>query len=388
MKRTGILTEIWLLLFLIYGKECMSQIQNKVCDTIPYELIHNKIIIPVTVNGVKTKYIVDTGGRTGTTYDIALEMQATAAGYMRVSDVNGQGQNYQEAYVSNVSIGNSYQIKKLKTMVLPKDPFFTYLGVAGILSGDAFAQSVITFDSRNRIMVINYPYRPERLKITDGIPLQDETEYHSFITVKQGEQAIKVLFDTGAEGFLLYSMKDYNRLADISGIKEINHANGIVSAGLTGLGDPVEIKKLNIPSIRITNKEFTNVGCTTSIMNETILGIDLLKYGKVIIDYMRKRFFFLPFDNEKTDMGGAPTLWNVSILPRNERFEITTIWDSMKDRVSFGDQVININGTSLKNCPMSQISVEEIMNAIPKDTGYIIVKKDNMEKKIEIKKER
>lgn len=58
-----------------------------------------------------------------TMYDIALEMQANAAGYTRISDVNGQGQNYQEAYVSNVSIGNSYQIKLLKTMVLPKDPF-------------------------------------------------------------------------------------------------------------------------------------------------------------------------------------------------------------------------------------------------------------------------
>ena len=119
MKRAEILTGLWLLMFLIYGKECMSQIQNKVCDTIPYELVHNKIIIPVTINGVKTKYIVDTGGKTGTMYDIALEMQANAAGYTRISDVNGQGQNYQEAYVSNVSIGNSYQIKLLKTMVLP-----------------------------------------------------------------------------------------------------------------------------------------------------------------------------------------------------------------------------------------------------------------------------
>ena len=37
----------------------------------PHELVHNKIIIPVTINGVKTKYIVDTGGKTGTMYDIA-----------------------------------------------------------------------------------------------------------------------------------------------------------------------------------------------------------------------------------------------------------------------------------------------------------------------------
>lgn len=44
----------------------VAQIQNKVCDTIPYEFIQEKIIIPVTVNGVNVKYIVDTGGRTGT----------------------------------------------------------------------------------------------------------------------------------------------------------------------------------------------------------------------------------------------------------------------------------------------------------------------------------
>ena len=37
----------------------MSQIQNKVCDTIPYELVHNKIIIPVTINGVMPVQIVD-----------------------------------------------------------------------------------------------------------------------------------------------------------------------------------------------------------------------------------------------------------------------------------------------------------------------------------------
>ena len=32
-------------------------------------------------------------------YDAATEMKATAAGYMRISDVNAQGSNYQEAHV-------------------------------------------------------------------------------------------------------------------------------------------------------------------------------------------------------------------------------------------------------------------------------------------------
>lgn len=388
MNRTLILACLWLVLFLTYGEGCMSQISNKICDTIPYELVHNKIIIPVTANGIETKYIVDTGGKTGTTYDVALKMQVTAAGYTRVSDVNGQGQNYQEAYIPHVSIGRNYQIHSLKTMVLPKDPFFTELGVAGILGGDAFAQSVVTFDSRSQIMVVNYPYRPERLKVTDGLPLLDDTGHHSFITVRQGEHPLKVLFDTGVEGFLLYSMQDYDRLNGASDIQTANRAHGIVSAGLTGLGSPVEIKKVNIPSIRIMDKEFTDVGSTTSIMSESIIGVDLLKYGKVVIDYMRKRFYFLPFEKEPTRMDGAPALWNVSILPRNERFEVTTIWDSMKETVSFGDQVVNINGTPLKECPMSQSAIEEIMNAIPGETGYVIVRKDNREEKVEIRKEK
>lgn len=386
MRIKGMSVLVCLLIFLGCGQNLAAQIQNKVCDTIHYEFIKDKIIIPVSVNGVAVKYIVDTGGRTGTVYDAAREMKATAAGYMRISDVNAQGSNFQEAMVQHVTIGHSYKVGSLKTMVLPKNPFFTDLGVVGILGGDAFAQSVVTFDSRSQIMVINYPYRPERLKVTDGIPLLDDSEHHAFIHVGLGEHELRVLFDTGADGFLLYSTDDCNRLSDAS--QTTNRGNGIVAAGITGLGKPVDIRKVVVPAVSIMGKKFTNVGSTTTVMNGTIIGVDLLQYGKVIIDYMRKRFYFFPFDAGETDMGGAPALWNVSILPRNERFEITTVWESMKDKLSFGDQVVNINGTSLDGCPMSQFAVESIMNAIPGDTGFIIVKKDGKERKIEIRKEK
>ena len=62
-------------------------------------------------------------------------------------------------------------------------------------------------------------------------------------------------------------------------------------------------------------------------IRDSIIGVDLLEYGKVIIDYMRRRFYFFPFEEGKTDMGGAPALWNVSILPRNDRFEKMCIRD-------------------------------------------------------------
>lgn len=152
MKRRGIRIGLGLLLFLNCGQEAVAQARNRVCDTIPYEFIQDKIIIPATVNGIQVKYIVDTGGRTGTEYDVATEMKATAAGYMRISDVNAQTANYQEAHIQNFSIGQNYKVEQLKTMILPKNPFFTGLGVVGILGGDAFAQSVVTFDSSLQIV--------------------------------------------------------------------------------------------------------------------------------------------------------------------------------------------------------------------------------------------
>ena len=42
----------------------VTKSKNKVLhDTIPYELVHNKIIIPVQSTALKQKYIVDTGGK-------------------------------------------------------------------------------------------------------------------------------------------------------------------------------------------------------------------------------------------------------------------------------------------------------------------------------------
>ena len=49
-----------------------QQSSHRVCDTIRYEFVEGKIIIPVIVNGLKVKYIVDTGGQTGTDWEHIL----------------------------------------------------------------------------------------------------------------------------------------------------------------------------------------------------------------------------------------------------------------------------------------------------------------------------
>ena len=71
-------------IFLLIGLSCYctghSQIQNRICDTIPYEIRYNRLIIPVEVNGIKNRYIIDTGGQTATVASIAVKVDAQAQG--------------------------------------------------------------------------------------------------------------------------------------------------------------------------------------------------------------------------------------------------------------------------------------------------------------------
>ena len=365
-----------------------QQPAKRVCDTIHYEFIQDKIVIPVIVNGVKVKYIVDTGGQTGTDWEHVKAMGGVATGASNaISDHNDKKQLYQMAKVKNVQLSPNYMLAEMKTMVLPVIGSFKSIGVVGILGGDAFAQSVVTFDAREQIMVINYPYRPDRLKITDGVEMFPGSTHHSIINMNLGGVEKRVLFDTGADGFLLLTADDFKDIEDAGRGKKTAHGFGINGVGLEGLSKPVEMSKVNVKEVTVLDKKFTNAGSVISDKSTTIVGVDLLEYGKVVIDYMRNRFYFFPFDSEIADLGGAPKTWNVSILPANERFEITTVWDSMKDVVTFGDQVININGTDITGFPMSQPAVDSVMNAIRSDVGYIVVLKDGKKEKIEIRRE-
>ena len=353
-----------------------QQPAKRVCDTIHYEFIQDKIVIPVIVNGVKVKYIVDTGGQTGTDWEHVKAMGGVATGASNaISDHNDKKQLYQMAKVKNVQLSPNYMLAEMKTMVLPVIGSFKSIGVVGILGGDAFAQSVVTFDAREQIMVINYPYRPDRLKITDGVEMFPGSTHHSIINMNLGGVEKRVLFDTGADGFLLLTADDFKDIEDAGRGEKTAHGFGINGVGLEGLSKPVEMSKVNVKEVTVLDKKFTNAGSVISDKSTTIVGVDLLEYGKVA------------FDSEIADLGGAPKTWNVSILPANERFEITTVWDSMKDVVTFGDQVININGTDITGFPMSQPAVDSVMNAIRSDVGYIVVLKDGKKEKIEIRRE-
>lgn len=365
------------------------QVSRRVCDTIHYEYIHDKIIIPVTVNGVTVKYIVDTGGQTGTVRENAVEMKAMSGiGARGVSDVNGMNLSYDEAILKDVQLSPNYKLTQMKSIVFPSNGFFRDLGVAGILGSDAFAQAVITFDARAKIMIINYPYRPDGLKITEGVPFYPGNTNHPIVDVDFGGTTKRILFDTGANGLLSLSADDYAGLKDRVANKLLATAFGISSIGIGGfdIKNATEIDKVHFEEMNFVGKNFANIESVTVKMGMSLIGVDMLKYGKVVIDYMRNRFYFFPYDEKTEDQGESLKTWNVGILPVKDHFEITLVWDSMKGKVELGDQVIRVNGKDLSELQPSQLEIDALLDAVEGDSTEIIVLKEGKEKKIEISK--
>jgi len=385
-------TRIFLLFVLLLSLSVEVYAQRatrRICDTIHYEFVHDKIIIPVVVNGVKVKYIVDTGGQTGTMRENAVEMKAVGGmGSRGIGDVNGMKMSYDEAILSNVELSPNYKLAQIKSLIFPANGFFRDLGVVGILGSDAFGQAVITFDAREQIMVINYPYRPSGLKITDGVPCIPGSTIRPVVDVDFGGVTKPVLFDTGASGLLSLFVGDYEALKNTGGNQLLAKAFGVNVIGIGGFDvkNAAKVAKVRFDNVNFVGKKFTNLECVTLKNGGSLFGVDMLKYGKVMIDYIRGRFYFFPYDDKVEDSRGNLKIWNVGILPVKGHFEITLVWDSMKDQVELGDQVIRINGKDLAELKQSQLEIDALLDAVEGDSTEIVILKDGKEKKVEISK--
>ncbi len=67
-------------------------------------------------------------------------------------------------------------------------------------------------------------------------------------------------------------------------------------------------------------------------------------------------------------------------------FEVTIVWDNLKDQLEFGDRVVNINGKNLSSVAQSQLEIDALLDAIEGDSAYIIILKEGRERKVEIKR--
>ncbi len=166
----------------------------------------------------------------------------------------------------------------------------------------------------------------------------------------------QVYVDTGMSGFYDLS-NNHLKIFQKDAVFTINsEASGSLGTGLFGSENESTYYQLVIPKIEINNTLFNDITVQTTNDINSRIGSGILLYGNLTIDYINKRFYYESFQNninlKEPSFGFSPTLIDNKLV-------IGLVWDDhLKDKITYGDQIVEINGKNVLNANVCDLSVE------------------------------
>ncbi|SNT05293.1 hypothetical protein SAMN05421640_2178 [Ekhidna lutea] len=310
---------------------CSSQTENtQEPESVLFQLVDNRPYIEIEVNGVKGKFIVDTGGVHGMNTDFA-EKAGVKKG--RSFMIQGGGDGEQEAWYGEKAefhiVGTSIKTLSDSPIILNLNPIRDSLSIPfadGVLGLNLFQEYDLSINYPNRqITFYEKGHHP-----TDGYEVVPFEFYRNQIPmIKMEIDGVEGDFtvDTGDRSMLTTFSAFYNSL-DTSD-KELSELR---RTGY-GVGGPVMAREYVLPSVKISDElQFRSVktrvpdhsaGAWARSTHAGNLGSGILKNYEVIFDY----------DKQEMLLKKPPTLSIKEFTYRAANFDSTTQW--YLDRLPF-----------------------------------------------------
>ena len=327
--------------------------------TIPYRMVGEKMIIEMKVNGTARPFIFDTGGRTALTTQACQALQMAATDSAKVTDVNNVESYYKTTRIENLTTPDHViNFKNAPSLVIDEVKGWECFGVDGIIGSDLFANTIVTIDSQAKNIIVTSAEKPSTVSLRKmlnftkggGMPI---------VSIQIAPVSnINVLFDTGSPSLLSLIESVFEKIKLEASMEVVSEGYGEGSIGVSGQADKASSYRVRIPLLSVGATKFRNVTTSTNNHPYTLLGVKLLQYGKVTIDYPRGRFYFEAFqpDNEINNQGN-----NFDLTVKDGDLFVSTVWSSTKGKIAVGDKVVKINGKPAKKYDFC----ESILNGIP-----------------------
>ena len=376
--------------------------QKKYLQKIPYKIIgEHLIVVPVTINGKTYNFLFDTGSSFTISDKLFKELNLPIIDQKGVMDAEGS-------------------IKEMRFILLPllqlqKITFINTLGfvnheetydsvnlfecfeIDGIIGSNMFRNSVVQIDEQNKHIIITDDFKKIATKKKHYQALEMELTkigypILSWVGINKGEQQssdTKLLFDTGDPSLYtmrLYAYDWFNENMDI--VEIIAESEGSYAWGIHGLFEKERHIILNIPEFRICGKTFYNIVIPTTNSQISRIGSGLLKYGRVTLDYKKKRFFYEPYDDINTDELSERPL-AISPTWQNDKLIIGIIWDkSLEAQINLGDEILSIDSINIENISLCDYMKLDVFKKSVSDIKTLELRdiKTGEVKKIEIKR--
>ncbi len=326
--------------------------QQNFFDTIPFELVRNKIIITVKVNGVNKRFIFDTGSVLAISDELQSSMNYAKLGAVTVDDVNGKSSSAKIVSVKELQIGQ-LTFQDIPSVVM--DLKLTYpincLNCEGIVGSNVFRNCIVSIDLNHKVIIL-----------TDSLPnLALQNAYQTPMSVnKIGKPYLQIhldnnidfegLFDSGSDKFMSISDKIYDKEIKKASAILLNEGYGITSIGINGITAAENKNRVLIKQVKFGDAIINNVITIESKSTKNAIGIQLAEYGTITLDYINKVFYFAPlkqvqqYKNQKT--------LGLKDIPEKNFYSVAVVWTNTqaeKAGLKTGFQILKINDQDFTN---------------------------------------
>lgn len=321
-------------------------------EVIPYQTEIGKIILPVTINDKTYRFLLDTGAPNLFSPELLKELNIKEGDSINVYDANNQDQKMKFVVVPQVKIGNLiFENQSGLIYNFEKHNLLRCYKIDGFIGSNLLRNSIIKINDANKTIIItnkikslNIDKKPINMKLLGN-------QKSPYVELKfEGKNKKKasdmVLVDTGMDGLYDMSKRAYMIFEKSKIFEALYSATGIGSSGLFGAGNSNEQKLLEIETANLNQQIIKNIMVSTTTDDNSRIGLDILKFGEITLDFLNKKFYF---ESTKTiDVKEKTPKFYTSV--QNDKVVIGLVWDEkLKTLMNTGDEVISVDQIDIAN---------------------------------------
>jgi predicted aspartyl protease len=327
-------------------------------EEIDYTILHDKILIPVEINNKIYNFLLDTGAPNLISKKILKELNLSNIKKIEVDDANGKKDSLQIVNVSSIKMGSLiFENSVALVSDIENHPLLKCYTIDGFIGSNLLQKSILKIDTKEKKIILTDQIKKLDLK---SKPLKIKLlgfQKAPYVELKiKGKNNTTVaedaLIDTGMGGFYEMSNRVYTVFTKYDVVEVLSKSIGSSGMGLFGNAETKEQVLFQLNALTKNQTVFNNLISTTTDDTNSRIGVDILKYGDIIIDFRAKKFYFEAEKN--VILNEKPPKYSATIL--NNKYAIGFVWDvDLKEKIKFGDEIIRIDNSIIKQLNLCDI---------------------------------
>ena len=350
---------------------------------LPYEEINDKLIVKAEVGGKQRRFIFDTGTITCVAQTLADELGLSDKEDITAVDQSGKQDTIPIVILNKIILGTA-TFRNIPALAFQKSVFFDCFKVDGFIGSNLLHGSIVQISKEDGTIIITNQVDSLDLDKKFATKLYlDKEQGTPYFHIKVGKTKLRLLFDSGSNELLAISTDDFYRLQNRKLFRILGNAYGSSSVGMFGVAENVEMYRLYLSRFSIGKNRLANAIVHTT-EGSSRMGIKLLSYGKITIDFINKQLYFEPNDSDRSYINVRERYWTVSPNIQDGTLIVGTVWDDLGQNINQGDKIIAIDGISYRQRSECDILLSPLIDKRKNEALLTIENKDGVRRNVKI----